>query len=234
MRAISSMATRNVLTDLVEAAVASGLPGLDLNSVGGVDAATRVSEGEQFDLVFLALDALQRLADDGHVIAESLTPLMLSQVAVAVPSTSNTPATPQRTRAFPDAAGLRAALQEAARIGYSTGPSGVALMKMIDDWGLSEELEQRMVQARPGIPVARSLAQGDVELGFQQLSELVGQPGIHILGVLPPDCAIDTVFAGALTTTSEDRAKALKILGFFSSPAALPILTAHSFVPAGT
>ncbi|TQS87360.1 ABC transporter substrate-binding protein [Arthrobacter sp. TS-15] len=234
MRAISSMATRHVLTDLAEAAVASGLPCLDLESVGGVDVARRVSEGEQFELVFLALDALRRLVDDGLVIAESVTPLMLSQVAVAVPSTSNAPAAHERTRAFPDAAGLRAALQHAARIGYSTGPSGVALMKMIDDWGLGEELKQRMVQARPGIPVAHSLAQGDVELGFQQLSELVGQPGIRVLGVLPPDCAIDTVFAGAVATTSEDRAKALEILGFFSSRAAIPIMAAHSFVPAGS
>jgi molybdate transport system substrate-binding protein len=228
------MATRHVLTDLAEAAVASGLPGVDLEAVGGVDAARRVSGSEQFDLVFLAHDALRRLADDGHVIAESLTPLMLSQVGVAIPSNSNEPAAHQGTRAFPDAAGLRAALRDAARIGYSTGPSGVALMKMIEDWGLGEELGQRMVQARPGIPVARSLAQGDVELGFQQLSELVGQPGIRVLGVLPPDCAIDTVFAGAVATTSEDRARALETLGFFSSLAAIPILVAHSFVPAGS
>ncbi|MGC0239420.1 substrate-binding domain-containing protein [Arthrobacter sp. SD76] len=231
MRAISSMATRHVLTHLAEVAVASGLPSVDLESVGGVDAARRVSEKEQFDLVFLAHDALRRLAEDGHVIEESLTPLMLSQVAVAVPTNSNAPATHPKTHAFPDAAGLRAALQHATRIGDSTGPSGVALMNMIDDWGLGEELKQRMVQARPGTPVARALAQGDVELGFQQLSELVGQPGIQILGALPPDCAIDTVFAGAVATTSEDRTNALEILEFFSSQTAIPIVAAHSFAP---
>jgi molybdate transport system substrate-binding protein len=127
---------------------------------------------------------------------------------------------------------LRAALQQAARIGYSTGPSGVALVKMIDGWGLTEELGQRMIQASPGIPVARSLAEGEVDLGFQQLSELVGQPGVRILGVLPSDCAIDTVFAGAVATTSGDRAGAREVLRFFTSEEAAPIVVAHSFTPA--
>lgn len=233
MKAISSMATRRLLTDLRAAAIVSGLPGIELESVGGVDAAKRVSEGEQFDLVFLAWDALRRLSVDGHVAAESLTPLMVSQVAVAIPSGSTAPATYDGAYAFPDAAGLCGALRRARRIGYSTGPSGTALMNMIDGWGLGDLLGQHMVQARAGIPVARSLAEGVVELGFQQLSELVGQPGIRILGVLPPDCAIDTVFGGAVAATAEDSAGASEILGFFSSLAASPIMTAHHFVPAG-
>ena len=234
MRGISSMATRHVLTDVAAAAVRAGLPEVELESVGGVDAAKRVAEGEKLDLVFLALGALRRLADDGHVVADSVTPLMLSQVAVAVPAESEEPAAHDGGHAFPDAAGLRAALQEAGRIGYSTGPSGVALVKMIDGWGLGDELGQRMVQARPGIPVARSLAEGEVDLGFQQLSELVGQPGIRILGVLPPDCAIDTVFAGAVATAADDRAAALEVLRFFTSEAAAPIVAEHSFAPAGS
>jgi len=226
------MATRRILSDMAAAAAASGLPEVELESVGGVDAAQRVGDGEQLDLVFLALGALRRLADDGHVLADSVTPLMLSQVAVAVPSTSPEPATHDGDYAFPDTAALRAALQQAARIGYSTGPSGVALVKMIDGWGLTEELGQRMIQASPGIPVARSLAEGEVDLGFQQLGELVGQPGVRILGVLPPDSAIDTVFAGAVATTSGDHAGAREVLRFFTSEDAAPIVVAHSFTPA--
>lgn len=67
-------------------------------------------------------------------------------------------------------------------------------------WGLRDELQ--LVQARPGRPVAALVAAGEVDLGFQQLSELVGQPRIRILGVLPPDCAIETIFAGAVATSS--------------------------------
>ncbi|MCE7483711.1 substrate-binding domain-containing protein [Microbacterium profundi] len=229
MRAISSMATRHVLADLAAAAVEAGLPDLEIESVGGVDAAERVAAGESFDLVFLASGALAKLADAGHVDAATVTPLVLSQVAVAVPSHSSEPATRPEGTAFADAAELREALRSATRIGYSTGPSGTALVQMIDDWGLTDEVGDRLMQAKPGIPVAKSLAEGDVDLGFQQLSELVGQPGIRILGVMPSDCAIDTVFAGAVATASASPGHAAEVLAFLASEAARPIKVEHNF-----
>ncbi|MGM7699160.1 substrate-binding domain-containing protein [Microbacterium sp. A84] len=229
MKAISSMATRHVLADLAAVAVDAGLPLVEVESVGGVDAAERVAAGEQFDLVFLASGALGKLADSGHVDAATVVPLMLSQVAVAVASGSSSPADRPDGVAFSDAAGVRDAMRAATRIGYSTGPSGTALVRMIEAWGMAEEIGERLVQARPGIPVARSLADGDVDLGFQQLSELVGQPGVRILGVMPPDCAIDTVFGGAVATASADKDRAAEVLAFFASAEAAPIKTAQAF-----
>lgn len=227
MRAISSMATRLVLAAVLEAARGTGLPAIELESVGGVDAAKRVASGEPFDLVFLAEDALDRLAADGHVTA--VTPFVLSEVAVAVPSDGAAAASAPDGPAFPDADGLRDALRAATRIGYSTGPSGTALVRMIADWGLSDELGDRLVQARPGVPVARLLADGEVDLGLQQLSELVGAPGIRILGTLPPACAIDTVFAGAVATTAEDPDAAHAVLAFLGTDEAREIARAHHF-----
>lgn len=229
MKAISSMATRHVLADMAAAAAATGLARVDIESVGGVDAAERVAAGEPFDLVFLASGALARLTDDGHVDAATIAPLVLSQVAIAAPSGVSEPAVKPEGVAFGSAEGVRDALRAAKRIGYSTGPSGTALVKMIDDWGLTSELGDRLVQAKPGIPVARSLAEGDVDLGFQQLSELVGQPGVRILGVMPGDCAIDTVFAGAVATASVDQRRAAAVLGFFASPQVAPIKSQHAF-----
>ncbi len=229
MKAISSMATRQVLAELHAAAVAAGLPTVEVESVGGVDAAQRVAAGERVDLVFLAADALDRLAADGHVDAASITPLVLSQVAVAVPSHSAEPATRPDGPAFADARGVQDSLRAAGRIGYSTGPSGTALVRVITEWDLADEIGARLVQARPGVPVARSLADGEVDLGFQQLSELVGQPGVRILGVMPPDCAIETVFSGAVAATSSEPAGARDLLAFLASDAVAPIKTAHSF-----
>jgi molybdate transport system substrate-binding protein len=223
------MATRHVLADLLAAAAEAGLASVEVESVGGVDATKRVAAGEPFDLVFLAGDALGRLAADGHVDAASLAPLVLSQVAAAVPSGTSNPAPRPEGTAFPDADGLRSALRAADRIGYSTGPSGTALVRMIDDWGLAGELGERLVQARPGVPVARLLADGEVDLGLQQLSELVGQPGVRILGVLPEDCSIDTVFAGAVGAYAPDPDGAAKVLEFLTSDAVAPIKRTHSF-----
>ncbi|WP_417555284.1 substrate-binding domain-containing protein [Microbacterium sp.] len=230
MKAISSMATRHVLADLLAASVEAGLPPVQLESVGGVDAATRVADGEAFDLVLLAEGALRRLSAEGHVDAATVTPLVLSQVAIAVPDPGAQPAEAPGGPAFADSAELRQALRTTTRIGYSTGPSGTALVKMIETWGLTAELGDRLVQARPGIPVAKSLAAGAVDLGFQQLSELVGQPGIRILGAMPDDCAIDTIFAGAVATASASPADAAEVLAFLASDAAAAITQRHSFV----
>ncbi|RRJ86592.1 ABC transporter substrate-binding protein [Gulosibacter macacae] len=228
MRGISSMATRQVLAELADAAVAAGFPRVEIESVGGVTAANRVAEGEAFDLVLLASGALAKLAAAGHVLADSVVPLVLSQVAVAVPSGSDATAEKPVGAAFEDAAGVRAALRAARAIGYSTGPSGDALVRMIAEWGLTEEVGDRLVQARAGVPVAKLLADGEVDLGFQQLSELVGQEGVRILGVMPDDCAIDTVFSGAVAAASQD-AVAAEVLAFFASDAAAPIKQAHNF-----
>lgn len=228
MKAISSMATRHVLVDLLAAASIAGLPRVELESAGGLDAAGRVATGEAFDLVFLADDALRRLASDGAVRSDSVTPLVHSQVAAAVRApTRDEPQPPGPT--LSDGADVRRALLAAERIGYSTGPSGTELVRMIRDWGLYDALRTRLVQAPPGVPVAMMLASGDVDLGFQQLSELAGQPAVRILGVVPRDCAVETIFSGAVARTAGDPDLATGVLSFLTSEAAAPIRRAHGF-----
>ena len=226
---ISSMATRHVLADLARLAAADGLPLVEFTSVGGVDAARRVAAGEPFDLVVLAADALARLAADGHVDAATVRPLVVSQVAVGVPDASIGTAEPPAGPAWPDAEGVRRALLAVTRVGYSTGPSGTALVRHIEDWGLADAVFGKLVQAPAGVPVAKLLADGEVDLGFQQLSELVGQAGVRILGVLPDDCAIETTFSGAVATAASDPGTAAAVLGHFASGAVSAVKAAHSF-----
>ena len=84
LRGISSMATRQLLAEMAAGRASTGRTPLTLESVGGVDAARRVREGEAFDLVFLASDAIAKLAASGHVLPASQVNLVRSQVAVAV------------------------------------------------------------------------------------------------------------------------------------------------------
>lgn len=223
------MATRRLLADLVSAAADAGLADADLESTGGVIAAERVAAGERVDLVVLASDAIAQLAREGHVDGATCARVVVSHVAIAVPEPGLGAATFDGGAAFATGDGLREALLEAGRVGYSTGPSGAALLAQIDRWGLGDDLRGRLVQARPGVPVAELLARGEADLGFQQLSEFVGQPGIRILGVLPADIAIDTAFVGAVGTASTDPEHAQMLLDFFASRAALPFKVRHSF-----
>lgn len=205
---ISSMATRALLAELAQASTAAGGAPVQLQAAGGVDVARRVRAGESFDLVLLAEDALLDLSRLGHVGA--VRAFADSCMAAAVPA--GAPELPLR-----DAADLRAALLGASAIGYSTGPSGTALLALLGRWGLADSLRTRLVQAPPGMPVATLVARGTVSLGLQQRSELLGQPGITLLGDLPAELGLSTRFSAALGSQAAEGAQAL--LNFLCSPA---------------
>ncbi|QGZ65315.1 substrate-binding domain-containing protein [Paraburkholderia acidisoli] len=211
---ISSMATRLVLADLVQAWQAQGGAPVQIESVGGVEAARRVTEGEAFDLVILADDALAKLASAGHVDLATRVDLARSAIAFAVRA-----GTPHPDLSRDEA--VRAAVLAARRVGYSTGPSGTHLSKLLERWGIAQEMASRLVQARPGVPVASLVAQGEVDLGLQQVSELVNVDGVEIVAALPATVQRVTTFSAACAATSPEarRALAAAFLAFAAAPA---------------
>jgi molybdate transport system substrate-binding protein len=222
---ISSMATRQLLADLAGDYLRRSGVAVDFESVGGVDAARRVQAGEPFDVVVLAADAIDQLAAAGRVVPGSRTDLVRSAVAVAVRAGAQHPAVDTE-----DA--LRRAVLAARALGYSTGPSGVALAKLFDRWGIADAVRERLVQAPPGVPVGALLARGDVELGFQQLSELMHVEGIEVLGPMPPGCEILTSFSAGICTASVRPDAARALLEFLRSPEADEAKRRHGMAPA--
>jgi molybdate transport system substrate-binding protein len=225
LHGISSMATRLLLADLAEAWQQRGGVPLSVESVGGVDAARRVAAGEAFDLVVLASDAIDKLLAAGHAVAGSRTDLVHSAVAIAVRAGAPRPD-------IASEAALRQTLQAARRIGYSTGPSGTALLERFERWGLAEALRERLVQAPAGVPVGALVARGEVELGFQQRSELMHLPGIELVGEMPAGTQILTTFSAALCARSAQAAAVRELLAFLASPELAALKRRHGFEPA--
>lgn len=225
LQGISSMATRQLLAELVGAYERRGGLAARVESVGGVDAAARVQAGEAFDFVVLASDALDKLLAGGHVVAGSKVDLVHSGVAVAV----------RQGDAKPDISSedaLRRAVLSAPSVGYSTGPSGVALMKLFERWGIDGELQGRIVQAKPGIPVGAMVARGDVALGFQQLSELMHLEGITVAGPLPAAVQITTTFSAGICRAAAQPGAAAQLLAFMASPEAAQAKSRNGMDPA--
>ncbi|WP_186166030.1 substrate-binding domain-containing protein [Burkholderia gladioli] len=222
---ISSMATRQLLERLAEDYRAATGQAVTIESVGGVDAARRVADGEAFDLVVLADAALAKLAAGGHLDGASRVAIARSEVAVAVRENAPHPA-------IDSGAAVREAVLRARSIGYSTGPSGTHLEALFAQWGIAETIASRIVRARPGVPVAALIAAGEVELGFQQRSELLDQPGIAIVGPLPDEVQAVTVFAGAVGSLCTRREAAAAFLAFLASPQAAAAKLACGMSPA--
>ena len=218
------MATKDVYAALTRAYEDRARRTVAIESVGGVDAAARVLAGEPFDVVLLARDAIDRLLAAGHLVADSAVDLVRSAVAVAVPSGAARPniATEES---------LRRAVLAARTIGCSTGPSGVALGQLFERWGIAERIGGRVVTPPPGIPVGALIARGEIELGFQQRSELIHVEGVDVLGPLPASTQIVTTFSGAVGARAREPESARALLAFMASPAAVYAKRRHGMEP---
>ena len=227
MRVLSSMATKDLLTDLLADPAVVGTADATLESGGGVTMADRLRDGEVADVAVLASDSLDRLGAEGVVDAGTIRGLFVSEVVLAVPSGGELPT-------LESADDLREVLLGAEKVGYSTGPSGDGLLRMLDEWGVADHLADRLVQAPAGTPVARLLADGAITVGVQQRSEFTGVDGVEVVGPLPPGCELTTVFAGAVVAASADAKGARRILDGLASLAAADPTRRHGMEPVWT
>jgi molybdate transport system substrate-binding protein len=222
---VSSMATKAVLAELARAFEARTGCRVALESVGGVDAAKRVRAGEVFDVVVLAQGAIEELVADGYLVAGSQLELVRSEVHVAVRAGALHPDISSE-----DA--LRRVVSRARSIGTSTGPSGVELARLFERWGIAEQLRARVVTPPPGVPVGTLVARGEVELGFQQYSELYGMDGIDVLGPLPEPIRIVTTFSAAVGAAARSPERARAWLTFMASRDTADAKRRHGLQPA--
>ena len=173
----------------------------------------------------LASDAIDRLIAAGSVVAGSRVDLVRSGVALAV--RAGAPRPPIDTEED-----VKRAVLAASRIGYSTGPSGTYLAALFERWGIADAVKARTVIAPAGVPVGKLVAEGQVELGLQQLSELMHQDGIAVLGPLPAAIQLVTTFSAGVAATSAQPAAVRALLGFLASPAAAAAKRQQGMEPA--
>ena len=205
---LSSMATRHILGDLVRDHEARKGAHVEIRSMGGVEAAKLVRAGEATDVVILASKVMASLEAEGHLAKGATKDFARSEIGIAV----------RAGLALPSVANERAvkqAMLDARKICYSTGPSGDHLQALCEKWGVPLA---RTLVAPPGVPVAALVANGDADLGFQQLSELIGQPGIEVVGPLPPEIQAVTVFsAGVSIKSRDDKGYARALVAYLAS-----------------
>ncbi len=210
IRIIASMATRSLLADLVAAYEHVSTDQVNVVSVGGVDAAKRVRAGESFDVVVLAAATIDALQNEGHLVWGSRLDLVTSGVFVAVRAGGLHPD-------IGDELALKRAILAARSVSFSTGPSGVHLQSLFERWGITHAVKPRIVQAPPGVPVGSLIAAGTVELGFQQLSELMGLQGVDVIGPLPTGTQIITTFSAGVMAACDQPESVRAMLAFMTS-----------------
>lgn len=225
LKVLSSMATREMLAELLASYSLATSDPVSAEAGGGVTIAKRVQADEACDVVVLALNAIDQLIGAGKLLDGSRVDLVRSGIGIAVPHGTTKPA-------VADEAAVRAAVLGAARLSYSTGPSGVYLEKLFARWGILEQIRSHIVVPPPGLPVGLLLARGECDLGFQQLSELLTLPGIDVLGPLPPSIQLMTTFSGAIAARSTERPRAGRLLSYLALPTTAAVKRRFGMEPA--
>ena len=129
---------------------------------------------------------------------------------------------------------LKRTLLAAKSIGYSDSASGVYLStELFPKLGIAAQIAGKCKKIEAD-PVGESVARGDVEIGFQQLSEMLTVKGIDIVGELPPGAQRVTVFAAGIPTTSKHADAAKALIQWLASPAAYSAIKKSGLEPVRT
>ena len=184
----------------------------------------RLERGEEIDVVIMAVPALDALIKQGKIRADSRVDLVKSYIGMAVKAGAPKPD-------ISTVEALKHTLLAAKSIGYSDSASGVYLStELFPKLGIADRIKNkaRKIEADP---VGGFVANGEVEIGFQQISELRPVKGIDIVGELPPGAQRVTIFAAAIPSTSKNPKGAKALIQWLASPAAYSVIEKSGLEP---
>jgi molybdate transport system substrate-binding protein len=219
-------AAYNELTPLFERATGDKVSTAYGASMGGAPDSipSRLDRGEPADIVILASTALDDLIRQGKVVPGSRVDLVRSLIGMSV----------RKGAPKPDIStveALKRTLLEAKSVAYSASASGTYIStEMFAALGLADAMKdkaKRIVSER----VAAVVARGDAELGFQQVSELLPDPGADFVATLPEPVQRATIFSAGIATASKQPEAAKALIAFFVSPEAAPTIEKTGLEP---
>ncbi len=191
---------------------------------GTADIMKRMQAGEAYDVVIAASNSLDELTDTGRLVAGSRKDLVRSGVGVTVRVGAPKPD-------ISTAEAVKRAVLAAKSVGISTGPSGVYMSGLFERMGIAEQVKPKLKVPPSGAQIAELVAKGDIELGFQQVSEIVHVKGAVLVGPLPAEIQRITVFAGAVHAGGQEPDAARELLEFLGSGEHAPLLQKHGLQP---
>jgi len=222
IKVIASNAVREPYRELVPVFEKATGHKVTIDWGGTVDIVRRVDSGEVADIVIIPAPRIDDFVRQGRLA--SRIDVARSGVGVAVRAGAPRPD-------ISSADALRTALLAAKSIVLSSGPSSLYLPTLFQKMGIAEQLKPKIIQIGPGLPVGETVARGEGEIGFTQMSELMSVKGIEYLGPLPADIQMITVFSAGLHVAAPAPDAARALLKFLTAPDAAPVLRSHGMEP---
>ncbi|MBI2735291.1 MAG: substrate-binding domain-containing protein [Rhodospirillales bacterium] len=183
----------------------------------------RLQGGETADVLILNRAGMDTMARDNRVRPGSDVTLASSATALAVKAGAPRPDISTQEA-------LKRTLLSARALSYSDpaagGASGIYFAKLLERLGIAGEIKAKTKYPPPAGLCGDLLASGEVELAVQQKPELLQVPGIEILGLLPGDLHMVTVFVACVEASSAEPAAGQALIDFLRSPASAAVFRA--------
>jgi molybdate transport system substrate-binding protein len=185
--------------------------------------AKQVADGEPNDVAIVTAEHIEELTRQGRIVTGSRADLARSAMGLAV----------QKGAPQPDistADKFKEAMLKAKSLGMSNpvggGTSGAILAQVFERLGIAEQMKGKLVFG-PGGPaglIGNFLVRKEVEIGIQQMPELMAVPGIDIVGPLPPGIQSVSVFSAGLSTAAREPEGGRALIKFLAAPAAAKVM----------
>jgi molybdate transport system substrate-binding protein len=224
VRVLSTLALMGAVRSLAGRYQAAAGARIDADFAPTLGLLDRLNRGEGADVVILTRQALDELAANGTVVAESCVDLARSFIGIAVKAGA----------AHPDIAtepALRATLLGARSVAYSRiGASGIFFAQLIERMGIAHLINAR-ARIIPSGFTAELLVTGEAELAIQQLSELKQVRGVEVVGPIPRELQTPAVFSAGRLAASNRAAQSDALLKYLASPEVAPVLRESGLEP---
>lgn len=178
--------------------------------------AAKVLAGAAVDLVILTEAIVDALDREGLVVPGSATPVGLVETAVAV--RAGDPVV-----AIGDADALRAAFLAADALfvpDMQSSTAGQHVAVVLDQLGIAAQMRTRLHESPNGATAMRKLAESAFArpLGCTQSTEIIRTQGLTLVGALPPQCALATVYTAAVMRQASDPSVAQALIAILTAP----------------
>jgi molybdate transport system substrate-binding protein len=194
---------------------------------GAIGAMTdRVLKGEAADVIIVSGEQIDKLVRQGRVVPGSRVDIAKVGVGVFV----------RKGAPKPDITSLDAfkeVMKAAKTIGYNDpaagAPVGIYLAELFERLGIADEMKAKTTVFKQRSERFGAVARGDVEIGFNQISEIVAASGIDLVGPLPAPIQRYTLFASGIVASGREQHASRALVAFTSSPQAQAVWQAKGF-----
>jgi len=184
--------------------------------------------GEPCDVLILTQALIDDLTAQGHVVPGSAAPLGVVMTGVAVKSGEAKP-----DISSPDT--LKAALLAATGVYFpdpAKATAGIHFMKVLKTLGIDEQLRGRIRNFPNGATSMAEMAKAAPEaIGCTQVTEILHVDGVDLVGLLPKQFELATIYTAAVCTKAKSADEAREFVRLLASDEAAAARAACGFEP---